>query len=156
MFLWVDLFLVLPFVITMAQTAAAPRLTRLRPQGRLVSPSVLASVIGQVLLVIVFQILTAEATQSMVDFQCDQLCRPFSHSANAALQMPNTTLPDPSADTMLARCAMHYVEGVAQDSANASQDLSSGLCWNGTEPKAPCCLKQPLGCPTHAVHPAQR
>ena len=154
MFLWADLFLVLPFVVTIAQTAAAPRLTRLRPQGRLVSPSVLASVMGQVLLVILFQMLTAEATQSMVDFQCDPLCRPFSHSADSALQIPNTTLPDPSADTMLAQDAMQYVEGVAQDSANASQD--SGLCWNGTGPIASCCLKQPLGCPIHSIHPSPK
>jgi hypothetical protein len=126
MLLWVDLFLVLPFVVTMAQTAAAPRLTRLRPQGsgsrlhsrapracarRLVSPSVLAS--------------------------------------NAALQIPNTTLPDSSADTMLAQDAMHSVESVAQDSANSSQD-SSGLCWNGSPAAAArmpdtCCPPKPKG-----------
>jgi len=32
MFLWIDLFLVLPFVVTMSQTAAATGLSKLRPQ----------------------------------------------------------------------------------------------------------------------------
>ena len=62
MFLWIDLFLVLPFVVTMSQTGAAKGLALLRPQGRLISPAVLASIIGQVLLVIVFQVLVARAT----------------------------------------------------------------------------------------------
>jgi magnesium-transporting ATPase (P-type) len=150
MFLWIDLFLVLPFVVTMAQTAAASRLTRLRPQGRLVSPSVLASVIGHLLLVILYQVLTAQAVHRMRGFECDPLCRPFSHNATATLvgnttnmQSPNTTLPDSRADATLAQDAIQ------------SED-SSGVCWEGTGPIAPCCLKQPLGCPTHAVHPSPK
>ena len=150
MFLWVDLFLVLPFVVTMAQTAAASRLTRLRPQGRLVSPSVLASVIGHLLLVILFQVLTAQAVHRMRGFECDPLCRPFSHNATGTLvgnttnmQIPNTTLPDSRAEATLPQDAIR------------SED-SSGVCWDGTGPIAPCCLKQPLGCPTHAVHPSPK
>jgi magnesium-transporting ATPase (P-type) len=150
MFLWVDLFLVLPFVVTMAQTAAASRLTRLRPQGRLVSPSVLASVIGHLLLVIFYQVLTAQAVNRMRGFECDPLCRPFSHNASATLvgnttimQSQNTTLPDSRADATLAQDAIQ-------------SEYSTGVCWDGTGPIAPCCLKQPLGCPTHAVHPSPK
>ena len=156
MFLWVDLFLVLPFVVTMAQTAAAPGLARLRPQGRLVSPPVLASVFGQVLLVIIFQILAGGATHRMARFECDPLCRPFGYNATAAFggntahtQVTDTPQPDSFADTVSAKDAITL--GVAN-----SSEQWSGVCWNGTGPIAPCCLKQPLGCPTHAVHPSPK
>ena len=125
MFLWVDLFLVLPFVVTMSQTSAATSLSRLRPQGRLVSPAVLASIIGQVLLVILVQMLGARAARQMALFDCDPLCLPLLINGTAAA-----------------------------DKASVAQAGEGGqICWNGTGAIAACCLRQPLGCPTHAIHP---
>jgi hypothetical protein len=30
------------------------------------------------------------------------------------------------------------------------------LCWSGKGPQAACCKGQPLGCPTHPVHPSPK
>ena len=148
MFLWVDLFLVLPFVVTMSQTGAAKGLAWLRPQGRLVSPAVLASIIGQVLLVIIFQVLVARATHQMPFFDCDPLCQTLDTNTTS---MPDNSsaipvLPNNSSD------AASGVEGVQDQDLHVEVHGGGQLCWAGAGPMPTCCRSQPLGCPTRAIH----
>lgn len=150
MFLWIDLFLVLPFVVTMSQTGAAKGLARLRPQGRLVSPAVLASIIGQVLLVIVFQVLVARAVHQMPLFECDALCPTVGSNASSTSDF-NSTHP------LLSQAANGSDPGrsavVSQERLNEIEVHGDGeLCWAGVGAMEACCRSQPLGCPTHAIH----
>ena len=140
MFLWIDLFLVLPFVVTMSQTAAAKALARLRPQGRLVSPAVLASVVMHLLLAILIQVLVAKAAQKMASFDCDEYC----YAEDLGSLSNQTAHTD---DAAHATSDYLTVAGELSDVAGAA------ACWSGKGPIAQCCQSQPLGCITHPVHP---
>jgi len=154
MFLWIDLFLVLPFVVTMSQTGAAPGLSRLRPQGRLVSPAVLASIIGHVLLVVIFHVLVAHAVQHMPLFECDPLCPTLGSNASDASDLNATDSFPSQAVAVNASDPARSVVVSEESMLQLELEVHGGgeLCWAGTGPIEACCRLQPLGCPTRAIH----
>ena len=55
-YLWIDLCIIFPLAITMGRTHAYPTLSEHKPNGRLISFTVLASVLGHTALSAAFQV----------------------------------------------------------------------------------------------------
>ncbi|GAB7362420.1 hypothetical protein MBLNU230_g2743t1 [Neophaeotheca triangularis] len=87
-FLYIDLLLILPIAIFMGWTGPAPTLSRKRPTASLVSRKVLTPLIGQILLVILTQLLTWLAVKRQPFYQPPVLDKNHSNARNSE----NTTL----------------------------------------------------------------
>jgi len=73
-YLWIDLFMILPLAVYMARTGPARKLSVQRPQSRLISISVLSSVLGQSLIAALFQVFAASWTFQIKGFYCNDAC----------------------------------------------------------------------------------
>jgi len=73
-YLWIDLFVILPLAVYMSRTGPCSKLSVQRPQSRLISVSVLSSVLGQSFIATAFQIFAALWTFQISNFRCDDSC----------------------------------------------------------------------------------
>lgn len=89
-FLWVDLFVVLPLSALLPQTRAYTQLSARRPPASLLQPLVIASVVGQAVLILGFQLAIRQLTRD----QC--WWRPSGFQCCTAPPPPAAPLPAPS------------------------------------------------------------
>jgi cation-transporting ATPase 13A3/4/5 len=81
-----DVMAVLPFSSTMALSGTADVLTRLKPAGRLMSLNILLSVIGQVAIIMLFQIIPYFIFQANNDTLEAWVCHDQWHTLDACVQ----------------------------------------------------------------------
>ena len=97
-YLWIDLCIIFPLAVTMGRTEAYKTLSPYKPNGRLISFPVLASVLGQTLISAVFQTLVAWWCFQNTHFHCDDACpaaRVASHLPPFAAQLLAPPSPAP-------------------------------------------------------------